>query len=90
MTAHCSVSTSIPVSALIAGSRMLTADVLALTTKVDRQVAASTPRAAESAERGTVPDWFGSADPADELVDDMRTAPLSQWRADLPGPSTVW
>src|SRR6478735_2816649 len=34
-----------PVSSLIAGSRMLTADVLALTTSVDRQVAASTPLA---------------------------------------------
>ena len=32
-----------PVSSLIAGSRMLTAEVLALTTSVERQVAASTP-----------------------------------------------
>ena len=45
MTAHCRVSTDVPVSALIAGSRMLTAEVLALTTSVERQVAASTPPA---------------------------------------------
>ena len=38
MTAHCNVVTSMPVSALMAGSRMLTADVLALTTRVDRHV----------------------------------------------------
>jgi hypothetical protein len=37
------VSTDVPVSSLIAGSRMLTADVLAFTTRVDRQVAAKTP-----------------------------------------------
>jgi hypothetical protein len=37
------VSSAIPVSSLIAGSRMLTADVLALTTKVEMQVAANTP-----------------------------------------------
>ena len=43
MTAHCRVSTDMPVSWLIAGSRMLTADVFALTTSVERQVAASTP-----------------------------------------------
>ena len=34
-----------PVSALMAGSRMLTADVLALTTSVDRHVTMRTPRA---------------------------------------------
>ena len=45
MTAHCRVSTEVPVSALMAGSRMLTAEVLALTTSVDRQVAARTPPA---------------------------------------------
>ena len=43
MTAHCKVSTDIPVSSLMAGSRMLTAEVLALTTRVDKQVAANTP-----------------------------------------------
>ena len=43
MTAHCRVATDMPVSWLIAGSRMLTADVFALTTSVERQVAASTP-----------------------------------------------
>jgi hypothetical protein len=43
VTAHCKVSTDMPVSALIAGSKMLTADVLALTTRVDKQVAAKTP-----------------------------------------------
>ena len=32
-----------PVSSLIAGSRMLTAEVFALTTSVEMQVAASTP-----------------------------------------------
>jgi hypothetical protein len=35
-----------PVSELIAGSRMLTAEVLALTMNVDRQVTARTPPAA--------------------------------------------
>src|SRR4051812_7704553 len=39
-----------PVSSLIAGSRMLTADVFALTTSVDRQVTASTPRAPATTE----------------------------------------
>src|SRR5688572_4794480 len=34
-----------PVSSLIAGSRMLTADVFAFTTNVEMQVAARTPRA---------------------------------------------
>ena len=43
MTAHCSVVTDMPVSSLMAGSRMLTAEVLAFTTNVERQVAASTP-----------------------------------------------
>jgi hypothetical protein len=43
VTAHCSVSTDVPVSSLMAGSKMLTAEVLALTTRVDRQVAADTP-----------------------------------------------
>src|SRR3954453_7256810 len=38
-----------PVSALMAGSRMLTADVFALTTSVDRQVTINTPRAARLA-----------------------------------------
>src|SRR5262245_15926786 len=36
-----------PVSSLIAGSRMLTADVLAFTTRVDRQVTARTPAVRE-------------------------------------------
>jgi hypothetical protein len=43
VTAHCKVSTDIPVSSLMAGSKMLTAEVLALTTRVDRHVAARTP-----------------------------------------------
>ncbi len=45
MTAHCKVSTDIPVSSLIAGRRILTAEVFALTTSVEMQVAASTPPA---------------------------------------------
>ena len=49
VTAHWRVVTSIPVSSLIAGNRMLTADVLAFTTKVDRHVTAKTPRAREAA-----------------------------------------
>ncbi len=36
-----------PVSSLMAGSRMLTADVFALTTSVDRHVTARTPPARE-------------------------------------------
>ena len=35
--------TDVPVSSLIAGSRMLTAEVFAFTTSVARQVAARTP-----------------------------------------------
>ena len=45
MTAHWRVVTAIPVSLLMAGNRMLTAEVLALTTSVEMQVAASTPLA---------------------------------------------
>lgn len=45
VTAHCRVSTDIPVSAEIAGSRMVTADVFALTTSVEMQVTSSTPTA---------------------------------------------
>ena len=63
MTAHCSVVTSMPVSALMAGSRMLTADVLAFTTKVDRQVAARTPPAAAVAAPRVA---------SDDVVPDMR------------------
>lgn len=43
VTAHCNVVTEVPVSAEIAGSRMLTAEVFAFTTNVEMQVAASTP-----------------------------------------------
>src|SRR3954465_15982823 len=43
VTAHCRASTDVPASSLMAGSRMLTAEVFALTTSVERQVAASTP-----------------------------------------------
>ena len=43
MTAHWSVATEVPVSSLIEGSRMLTAEVLALTTSVETQVAIITP-----------------------------------------------
>ena len=43
VTAHCRVATDVPVSWLIAGNRMLTADVLAFTTSVDTHVAAMTP-----------------------------------------------
>ena len=39
------VCRDVPVSAEIAGSRMLTAEVLAFTTSVEMQVAASTPPA---------------------------------------------
>ena len=49
MTAHCNVVVDIPVSSLIAGSRMLTADVFALTTSVDRHVTARTPLAPATA-----------------------------------------
>ena len=38
-----------PVSVLMAGSRMLTAEVFALTTNVDRQVTTRTPRAPATA-----------------------------------------
>ena len=43
VTAHCSVLTDALTSSAIAGSRIVTADVLALTTNVDTQVATSTP-----------------------------------------------
>ena len=46
MTAHCRVVTDMPTSSLIDGSRMLTAEVLALTTRVDTHVASMTPRPA--------------------------------------------
>ena len=46
MTAHCSVAVDVPTSLLIAGRRMLTADVFALTTSVETQVATRTPRPA--------------------------------------------
>ena len=42
VTAHCRVSTEVPVSAEMAGSRMLTAEVFAFTTRVEMQVTAST------------------------------------------------
>ncbi len=42
VTAHCRVSTEVPVSAEMAGKRMLTADVLAFTTSVEMQVTTST------------------------------------------------
>ncbi len=45
VTAHCRVSTEVPVSAEMAGSRMLTADVFAFTTSVEMQVTVSTPPA---------------------------------------------
>ena len=54
VTAHCSVVTSMPVSSLIAGSRMLTAEVFAFTTRVDRHVAASSPRAVDVDEAAAV------------------------------------
>ncbi len=43
VTAHCSRSSEASRSAPIEGSRMLTAEVLAFTTKVDRQLVPSTP-----------------------------------------------
>ena len=43
VTAHCSVLTEALTSSAIAGSRIVTAEVLALTTSVETQVAASTP-----------------------------------------------
>ncbi len=46
MTAHCNVVVELPTSALIAGSRMLTAEVFAFTTSVETHVAASTLRLA--------------------------------------------
>src|SRR6476469_2232499 len=54
VTAHWRVVTSMPVSSLIAGNRMLTADVLAFTTRVDRHVTAKTPRACEAEAAGVV------------------------------------
>ena len=45
MTAHWSVVTDMPVSSLMAGSRMLTAEVFAFTTSVEMQAAARTPPA---------------------------------------------
>ena len=43
MTAHCNSATGVPTSSLIDGSRMLTADVLALTTSAETHAAANTP-----------------------------------------------
>jgi hypothetical protein len=43
VTAHCNVLTGDPVSSLIAGSKMATADVLAFTTRVEMHVATSAP-----------------------------------------------
>jgi hypothetical protein len=43
VTAHCSVLSGDPVSSLIEGRRIDTAEVLALTTSVEMQVAARTP-----------------------------------------------
>src|SRR6476620_4734110 len=55
-----------PVSLLMAGSRMLTADVLALTTRVERQVTIRTPRArvATSVVLIEVPQFLGGVVPA--------------------------
>lgn len=78
MTAHCSVVTSMPVSALMAGRRMLTAEVLAFTTKVDRQVAASTPPARAAVSAAACPEL---PDPADELVPVMVALPPPRTRA---------
>jgi hypothetical protein len=50
VTAHCSVLIGDPVSSLIDGSRMATAEVLALTTNVETQAAARTPAPAERSE----------------------------------------
>src|SRR5262249_44047769 len=46
VTAHCSVATDASTSLLIAGSRIVTAVVFALTTNVDTQAARRTPRPA--------------------------------------------
>ena len=54
-----------PVSSLIAGSRMLTAEVFAFTTRVDRHVAASSPRAVDVDEAAAV---TSRPLPADELI----------------------
>ena len=43
VTAHWSCATGAPVSSLIAGSSMVTAEVFAFTTSADTQAAASTP-----------------------------------------------
>src|SRR5262245_59346659 len=43
VTAHCSVATEVLVSALIAGSRIVTAEVLALTMSAEMQVTSRTP-----------------------------------------------
>ena len=43
VTAHCSVLTEALTSSAIAGSRIVTADVLALTTSVETHVASITP-----------------------------------------------
>jgi hypothetical protein len=46
VTAHCSVEIGAFRSLLIAGNRMVTADVFALTTNADTQAAIMTPRPA--------------------------------------------
>ncbi|GEB60359.1 hypothetical protein GCM10017674_25920 [Streptomyces gardneri] len=55
VTAHCSVASEEPVSSLMAGRRMLTADVLAFTTKAETQVAVRTPVEARAAAAGDPP-----------------------------------
>ena len=44
MTASCSVLTGVPTSSLIAGNRIVTAEVLALTMRVETHAATITPR----------------------------------------------
>jgi hypothetical protein len=46
VTAHCSCATGAPTSSLIDGSRIVTADVFALTTSAEMHAAARTPRPA--------------------------------------------
>ncbi|GAA2165689.1 hypothetical protein GCM10009826_40920 [Humibacillus xanthopallidus] len=58
---------------------MLTADVLALTTNVDRHVAASTPPAPAAARPAAAP-----SDAADGVVADMATPSLQPQAARLP------
>jgi hypothetical protein len=55
VTAHCSRLTVVFRSALIAGSRIVTADVFALTTRAETQAASRTPRPAARLSRVVVP-----------------------------------